>query len=129
MSPTKKEELHTYEDTTIGKKIGDMYNGANTDYKQSWKSSLFEAHINSLIGAPIAIASHAILLILFTEFAVEKPLVFATTVWPVFFYLSITRIYIFRRIFEKYSVALVPMAIDRKSKSKLRLKKEHCTPQ
>ena len=129
MSPIKKEELHNYEDGAIGKKIGDMVEGATTNYKQSWKSSLFEAHVNSLFGAPLAIAAHAGLLVIFSEFALEQPLVFATTVWPVFFYLSITRIYIFRRIFEKYSVALEPMAIYRKIKSKLLLKKEYGTSQ
>jgi len=129
MSPTKKEELRQYEDDVIGKKVTDMYEGATNGTKQSWKSSLFEAHVNSLIGAPIAIAAHAALLILFTEFAVENPIVFATSVWPVFFYLSVSRIYIFRRIFEKYGVGLEPIAIYRKIKSKLLLKKEHGTTQ
>ena len=122
MSPDKKEALREYEDVKIGRAIQNMY-GLNVDTKQSWKSSLFEAHVNSLIGAPIAIVAHAVLLVVFMDFAVNQPLVFATTVWPLFFYLSVGRIYLFRRIFEKYGVTLEPIAIYRKIKSKLLLKK------
>jgi len=122
MSPTKKEELRAYEDFTIGKKVNDLFeNGTQTH--QSWKSSMFEAHVNSLIGAPIAIAAHALVLFYFGAYAVENPWLFATMTWPMFFYLSVSRIYIFRRIFERYDIALEPMAIYRKIKSKLSVKK------
>jgi len=93
-------------------------------YQQSRKSSLLEAHLNSLIGAPIAIVAHATLLVVAGYAPTwENSLVFATVSWPVFFYLSVGRIYLFRRIFEKYHVALEPLVIYRKFKSQLAFNK------
>jgi len=93
-------------------------------YQQSRKSSLLEAHINSLIGAPLAIMAHAALLIVAGYSpSWENATIFATMSWPVFFYLSVGRIYLFRRIFEKYNLALEPLVIYRKFKSQLAFKK------
>ena len=87
------------------------------DYKQSWKAALLEAHVNSLIGAPIAIFAHVGLL-LWAGVVVtwENALLFASAAWPVFFYLSVGRIFLFRRIFEKYGLSLEPIEIYRSLK-------------
>lgn len=119
MSPTKKEELRKYEDELISKNFNDLFsNGIKSG--QSWKSSLLEAHVNSLIGAPLAILAHIGLLIWSgIEPNLENAALFASASWPVFFYLSVGRIYLFRRIFNRYGIALEPIAIYRKIKSKL----------
>jgi len=117
MEESKKDALKEYEDEVMSKKITNMFEGGSVKYNQSWRASLLEAHVNSLIGAPIAILSHVGLL-LWAGIVVtwENALVFATAAWPVFFYLSVGRIFLFRRIFEKYGFSLEPLEIFRKMK-------------
>jgi len=117
MEESKKDALKEYEDDVEAKKIRNFFEGGSVDYKQSWRSSLLEAHVNSLIGAPIAIVSHVLLLLwagLTPDW--ENATVFATAAWPVFFYLSVGRIFLFRRIFEKYGLSLEPLEIYRSLK-------------
>lgn len=117
MEESKKDALKEYEDDIEAKKITNFFEGGSVDYKQSWRSSLLEAHVNSLIGAPIAIFAHVGLL-LWAGVVVtwDNALVFASAAWPVFFYLSVGRIFLFRRIFEKYGFSLEPLEIFRSLK-------------
>ena len=64
-------------------------------------TSLVEAHLNAIIGAPLAIGAHIMLL---TYFKPEPGdyVAFAAVSWPIFFYISVIRLYFFRRLFEKY---------------------------
>lgn len=123
MTPTKKDELRKYEEDLIGKDFIDLFESGSQS-GQSWKSSLLEAHINSLIGAPLAILAHiGLLLWSGIEPNLENAALFASASWPVFFYLSVGRIYLFRRIFNRYGIALEPIAIYKKIKSKLNVNK------
>ena len=113
-----KDELKEYEEERAMKHAKHLFEGGTLD-KQSWRSSLLEAHINSLIGAPIAVVAHIALLIWSgIEPDWNNATVFATASWPIFFYLSVGRIYMFRRIFEKYGVHLEPVEIYRRLRGK-----------
>lgn len=111
---TKKEELNDYEEDVALSKVNDMFEGG-TVTGQDWRTSLFEAHANALFGAPIAILAHiGLLLWSGIEPNWENATVFATASWPVFFYLSVMRVFLFRRIFERYGVLLEPVTLIRK---------------
>ena len=69
--------------------------------KQNKWSSLVEAHLNAIAGAPLAIVAHLALLMYFKPEEGDY-LTFAAISWPIFFYLSVVRIYFFRRLFVKY---------------------------
>ena len=111
---TKKEELKDYEENVALEKAGDMFEGGSLT-GQNWRTSLFEAHINAIIGAPMAIGAHVGMLLWAGVIVTwENALVFASASWPVFFYLSVGRIFAFRRIFDKYGIALEPITLIRK---------------
>lgn len=116
---TKKEELNDYDEKRAMSKVNDLFEHGSIS-GQNWHTSLFEAHVNSLIGAPIAIFAH-ILLLMAAGLAPswENAAIFASASWPVFFYLSVGRIFIFRRIFEKYGVNLEPITLFKRLCSKL----------
>ena len=116
---TKKEELDNYETNRAMSKANDLFEHGSVS-EQHWRTSLFEAHINSLVGAPIAIFAHILLLMaagLTPNW--ENAAIFASASWPVFFYLSVGRIFLFRRIFDKYGIALEPITLFKKIRSKL----------
>ncbi len=119
-----KDELRNYEEDKALEYAKDLLEGGTKTNGQSWRASMLEAHVNSLVGAPLAILAHAGVLFYFGEYALGNPLVFATMTWPIFFYLSITRIYIFRRIFEKHGVHLEPLYLFRLLKNRLHLAKK-----
>ena len=110
--PSKKE-LKKDEYQRLNKSVDAFFNSSYRNDGQSKWGSLFEAHTNAIIGAPPAIIAHILLLITFSDFAKEQPALFATAIWPVFFYLSVARMWIFRRIFEKYNVQLEPIILFR----------------
>jgi len=115
-----KDELEKYESDKAMEKAKDLFEGGTITNGQHWRSSLFEAHINSLIGAPIAIFAHILLLMaagLTPNW--ENAAIFASASWPVFFYLSVGRIFLFRRIFDKYGIALEPITLFKKIRSRL----------
>ena len=72
--------------------------------------------MNALVGAPMAIGSHAILLIYAGDWVISNPIAFAFASWPIFFYLSVGRIYVFRRVWEKYHIRLEPYEIYKQLK-------------
>lgn len=98
-------------------------NAENGGYaKQSKLGSLFEAHLNSLVGAPPAMYANFLLLkYFFPESPTEEFVaMWAIITWPVFFYLSVGRIYLFRRIFEKWGIDLEPKSLYRRFKNRLK---------
>lgn len=113
-----KIELEQYEKEKVEQKIQDFFDAEFVNYsrKQSRWGSFFEAHMNALGGAPPAILANYILLEHFypinatTEYAAW----WAIVTWPIFFYLSVGRTFIFRRIFEKYNVNLDPVVLLKK---------------
>lgn len=86
--------------------------------------SLFEAHINALAGAPPAIIANYLLL---DHFYPEAPttefiLFWSIITWPVFFYLSVGRVWFVRRIFERWGIILEPSHLYIKLKERFRNK-------
>ncbi len=69
--------------------------------KQNKWSSLVEAHLNAIVGAPLAIGAHLALLNWYQPESGDY-LAFALLSWPIFFYISVIRLYFFRRLFIKY---------------------------
>lgn len=109
---TKKEDIEDYEFSIAAKRAVDMFDGVGFTAGQTWRSSLLEAHINGLIGAPIAIIAHIIMLMgAGLSASWEGATAFASASWVVFFYLSVGRQYLLRRIFEKYNIHLEPIYI------------------
>lgn len=115
---SREEEIRKYEEEVALNRAVDMFEGG-TITNQSWRSSLFEAHINSLVGAPLAVISN-ILLLIWSGIEPDwvSASIFATATWPVYLYLSVGRIYLFRRIFEKYGKSLEPTAIFKSLRGK-----------
>jgi len=112
-----KDELENYESDKAMEKAKDLFEGGTITNGQSWRTSLFEAHLNALIGAPLAILAHIGLLIWSgIEPDWGNATLFASASWPVFFYLSVSRVFIFRRIFEKFNIQLEPIAIYKRLK-------------
>lgn len=112
---TKKDMIKKYESDKIDQKVADFFDAEFIVYgrgQTKW-GSFFEAHMNAIGGAPPAILANYLLLEHFypinatAEFAAW----WAVITWPVFFYLSVGRTFIFRRIFEKYKVNLDPVII------------------
>jgi len=91
----------------------------NQSKEQTKLGSLLEAHFNALVGAPLAIISHGILLSTFGVWAIDNPYFFALLTWPVFFYLSVTRIWGIRRIFIKWGINLEPSYIYKKMRGRV----------
>jgi hypothetical protein len=115
-----KEDLEAYEEEVALKRAVDMFEGGTiTKPGQSWRSSLLEAHINSLVGAPLSIIANIILLAWLLHEDYTTATVFAIGTWPIYLYLSVGRIYLFRRIFEKWGVHLEPLYIIRKIRNLL----------
>lgn len=114
-----ESEVVKYEEEVALKNAKDMFEGGTMTNNQSWKSSLFEAHINSLVGAPLAVISNILLLVWSgIEPDWTSASIFATATWPIYFYLSVGRIYLFRRIFEKFGKSLEPTAIFKSLRGK-----------
>jgi len=87
------------------------------DKKQTKLGSLLEAHVSALIGAPLAVIAHILLLIISgIETDWSNAVLFASASWPVFFYLSVGRQWAIRRLFEKYGINLEPKYIIKKFK-------------
>lgn len=118
----KKEEFKNYESDIAMSKAKDMFEGGTIDNSgQSWRSSLFEAHINALAGAPLAIIAHILMLYYSgVEPDWNNAAIFASASWPVFFYLSVSRVFLFRRIFEKFGIRLEPIYIYKTLKNLLK---------
>ena len=112
-----KDELEKYEEDIALEKAKDLFEGGTLTGGQSWRSSLFEAHLNALVGAPLAILAHILLLIWSgIEPNWSNATLFASASWPVFFYLSVSRVFIFRRVFERFHIELEPIAIYKRFK-------------
>lgn len=90
-----------------------MLNQMREEYRQSKAGSMVEAHINALVGAPPAIAANFLLLAAFypENATVDFVAMWAILTWPIFFYLSVGRIWLIRRIFERWGILLEPRYI------------------
>jgi hypothetical protein len=112
---TKKDQLKEYETNKVDQKVVDFFDAEYIVYGrgQSKWGSFFEAHLNAIGGAPPAILANYILLEHFypVNATTEYVAYWAIITWPIFFYLSVGRTFIFRRIFEKYKVNLDPVII------------------
>lgn len=99
-----------------------MLNQLKEEYKQSKSGSLVEAHINAAIGAPPAIIINYFLLEHFYPIDPTPEIIAAWAIltWPIFFYLSVGRIWIIRRIFERFGLLLEPRYIYNWLKSRLK---------
>lgn len=110
---TKKDDLKKYEDELAAERIHEFFSDKVKTGQSRW-SSLLEAHVNSLIGAPPAVFAHILMLSYAGNWATDNPIIFATATWPVFFYISVGRMFTIRRVFEKYGVNLEPVNLIRR---------------
>ena len=72
--------------------------------KDSRKKSLSEAFVNSFGGYPIGYAIGIVILPLSTGWIQEDPLVANFVITLIYAIVSFTRIYFFRRIFERFGI-------------------------
>ena len=116
-STTTKEEMDEYFLGQMSKDYESMVNG-NDSHTQTKSGSLLEAHISAFVGAPPAILANYLLLNYFYPNNPETNFVmfWAIITWPIFFYLSVSRIWIIRRVFVKWGIVLEPIALFRKIK-------------
>lgn len=116
---SKKDQIRQYEEELVSQHILEFFSPKVKTGQTKW-GALLEAHVNSLVGAPPAIIAHITILSLTGDFAIENPVIFATASWPIFFYISVGRMFLFRRIFQKFGVNLEPVTIIKRFNAFLR---------
>jgi hypothetical protein len=112
---TNKIDLEDYEFSIAAKRVSDMFDGVGITNSQTWRISLLEAHLSAAVGAPLSIIIHVMLLLASgLTLKLETAFIFASASWPAFFYVSVGRQYLFRRIFERWGIQLDPINLYKK---------------